>query len=678
MVPVRTPASPAAALTLAGAAAAAFGGLRLASAAPPAGAPIPIVPLLALVGGACVFGIGARLADGRRGPASPPLGEAPGDGPDPGASRRWIVAAFLLGVLVTLVYAIAGYHPLLLLGWIGSWGLATAGLWPARARRVVRLEPGEAWLLGLVLLASCLLLLPYLSRIPYEISTDEIYSVRAVRGFADGFTHDAFGLVSWWGLPALWFAAVGWLAPLLGTSIEAVRLVTAVTALLVAVPFYLWARALHGRTVATVATVLLAFAHAFIGWGRLALHQNSPLLLLALGLALLATGLGARCPLRVLWGGIALGCGFYTYPSGQIVIVVWLAALLAWLGAGRLSRNAFLRVAGVSLLGFLLAALPMLMTALLHFGDFTERARAVAVTSPGAVERLGQVWGMSGSGDIVHENVKRALLSFNAPYPYVTYDVPGQPLLDPATGILLWLGLGLAVSRFRLRGPSLAAIGFGLVYAAGFLTEGAPVHGRLLIALPFVAVLAAEALVRLATVLLPDGGRAGRGRGWALAVSLVAIVALNLAAFRSFVRHQMAAGPNDAVTAIGRTLGVGIELEGPLERYFGQGREWDPRDHVFFLSPEEAPLFRWAGPPDWHAWIAFFSDSAHVHRVEGVDDFLPGGTADFEHGFWNRAVLFLPTSVWERSGERLLERFPRLERTTITPNRRLTEIEIRR
>lgn len=668
------------ALVAVGAAASTAGGLILSGGGIEAGEPVPLFPVLALFAGAIVFGWGIRLASGPE--RAPPELAEPAHGAGraiPAAGRAWIVSAALLGAGVAAAYAVAGYHPLLFAGWAGSLALATFAVWPSRRLPArVALEAGEAWFLGAVLVASAALLLPYLGRIPYEISTDEIYSVGTVRSFAEGSARDAFGLVSWWGLPAMWFAAVARAAPLTGTSIEAVRLVTAVTALLVPVPFYLWVRTLHGRRVAIVATALLAFSHAFIGWGRLALNQNSPLLLLALALALLALGLSRRDPVGALWGGICLGLGFYTYPSGQIAVFIWLAALGAWWIARAESRGALLHLGGLSLLGFGLAVAPMLVNVLLDFGDFTQRARAVAITNPEAIERLAALWQMEDPGAIVRENVKRALLGLNAPFPYVTYYNPRHAFLDPATGILAWLGLGLAVWRPRNPGLSLAAIGFLAIYATGFLTEGAPAHGRLLIALPFVAVLGAEALVRLSGAFVPDRPLARRSLRWGLAAGLLGIILLNLSIFRGFVRHQMSAGRNDAVTAIGRTLGVGIELDGPFRRYFGQGRTWDPRHRVFFYSEEDAPLFRWGDPADWHAWISFFADSALVHRVENLDGFRPGGSADIAFEFWNRATLFLPTRVWEREEARLMERFPRLEARAITPNRRITVVDIPR
>ncbi len=673
-------------VALAGAVSASYGVVSLALTAAAPGDPFPALQVAAILLGAALFALGSGAGGaapdgGRLGRTDAPEGRArfaPWAGGIPGAARRRLAGALALAVGVAVLYGTRGYQPLILLGWVGSWLLATHALWPFRRRPAseARLAAGELALLGALVVAGSLLFFPYLDVLPYEISTDEVYFTDSVRAFVEGSERNPLGLAPWWSLPSLHFAAVSWLAPAIGTSIEAMRLVSGLTALLILAPFYLWVRALHGRTVATVATVLLPFAHAFIPWGRVALHQNAPVLLLAVALALLATGMRDRCPVKVLWGGIALGLGFYTYPSGQILIVFWLGALAALYVARAIPKRAAATVAALSLIGFALVIGPMVANALIDFERFTERAQAIAITNPAVLERLGELWGLDDAGDVVRENLKRGLLAFNGRYPYVTYFNPDHPLLDAATGTLLWLGLGVAAARLRHPGLLLAAIGFLAVYLPNLFTEGAPAHGRLLLALPFVAVLAAEALVRFVRVVVP--ARFQSRESWVRGAALAAIIVLNLHAFSAFARHQTTTGRNDAVTAIGRTLGVGIELGGPLKRFFGQGKTWPPRHHVFFVSEEEAAIFLWAGPLDWHAWISFFSDSALVHEVPDVDAFLAPETGPGSLLFWNHVTLFLPTRVWERNAARLLERHPHLERTTITPNRRLTAIEIRR
>ncbi len=660
------------ALMVFGVGAAAYGGFHFSQAAPEPGQPIPGIPAAALLVGAAMFATGFRLF----GVTAAALPELAGDWNVGGVDRRWAGAALLACAVTAGSYAIAGYHPLLLVGWVGSWLVASRSVWSARTRAShdSRLSAGEIGFLAALLATTALLVLPYLGDLPYEISTDEIFLTLAVRDFLDGTARDPFGLVPWWGLPAMYFATASIWAQMIGTSIEAMRLVTAVSALLILVPCYLWIRTLHGRTVATVATVLLAFAHAFVGWGRIALHQNSPLLLLTVALALLVLGLRDRCPLKVLWGGIVLGAGFYTYPSGQISIMIWLVALAGLLGVRRLPARAALVVGLLTVFGFLLAVAPMLVTAITEFEAFTQRAQAVAITNPQALETLGREWGLEPGAEVIRENVKRGLLAFNAPYPYVNYYNPGNALVDPVTGSLLWVGLGLAIAWLRHPGLLLATVGFLAAYLPNLFTEGAPVHGRLLIALPFVAVLSAEALVRAVRVVTPQDPKFGGLRTALLTVAVAFVAVLNLSAVRDAARWQMTTGRNDAVTAIGRTLGTNVELDGPLRRFFRQDRKWDPRNQVVYITEESEPLIRWGEPEDWHEWIGFFADGDDVHEYPNVEAFL----ADNSMPFWGELTVFVPTSAANRTMIRLSERYSHLHRTAITPNRRLSAIRIER
>lgn len=663
-------------LRFAGAVLGVGGAWRLAAATPPPPGSFPLGSVLLLVAGAALFGLSVGPDDR---PAELAVGEAPSRHPTASAAfdRDWGLAAAGLAAACVLAYAILGWSAGLLALWIGGMYAAVRALraaWvpvPDRAR----LDPGEYGVLLAVVLALALLVLPELARMPYEISTDEIYYASTVRDFASGRARDAFGLAEWWGLPAFHFWAVARLVPFVGTSIEGMRAVTAGIALMIPIAVYLWARAFWGRRVATFATVLLVFSHVFIGWGRIGLHQNAALLALAVALALLVRGLVWKCPVRLLLGGIALGAGFLTYPSAQIGIVIWLLALAIMTLTRAIQPRDLLALAVPTLAGFILCAAPVLLHAVFDFPEFAQRARAVAITNPGVVETLGAAWGLEG-GAVIVENIKRGFLGLNASYPYVTYYNPGHAFLDPVTGGLAWLGVAVALRRIARPGSALALSGLFVVWGTTALTEGAPVHGRLLAALPFIAVFCAVALDAL-LALLPTPVAGGRRSLAAAGAVLAGIAVLNLDIHHDYVRNQRATGPNDAVTAIGRHPGVGVELEGPLERYFGEGSRWDPRRHVYFVSEEGGPLFRWAASPDWHDWIAFFADSGHVHEVPTVAAFLEEGGSPGQ-GLWNRLTLVLPTAAWAANEAAVRARYPDLARRTLTPNRRITAVEIQR
>ncbi len=665
-------------VVLAGAAVAATGGGLIYLEARDPGAPAALTPVFALLAGAVAFAIGARRLD--RLPAregSEVLAGIPRGLEVPRESRGGLMLALAVCALATVLYAVVGYTPFVLAGWLAGWVVATRALWPARrpVPRHARLRAGEIAFISAVMAGLALLVLPYLATLPYEISTDEIFSIRSVRDFVDGTATDPLGLVSWWGLPALYFALTALVAGVIGTSVEAIRTLTAVTAIATVVPFYLWVRTLHGRNRATLAIVMFAFAHAFIGWGRIALHQNSPVLLLAVGMALLAVGMRDGCPVKTLWGGIAMGLGFHTYPSGQIIVLIWGGALVAALALRSVKWRDIAPVVGLSFLGFVLAMAPMLVSIIGSWDAYTARAAAVAMTNPEAIALLGRNLGLDETAAIVRENVTRGLLSFNGAYPYVTYFNPGHGFVDPATGVLLWLGLGTALTRRKRFGTVLACVGFAAVYAVGFLTEGAPVHGRLLIALPFVVVLAVEALGVIGRAIAPLGADNRRRLASAF---LVSFIVLNLVIFHNYVGDQMTRARSDEATAVGRSLGVGVEMTNPVGRFLGQEPRWDPGTLVVLVSEEEYPVFRWADEQAWRTWLGFFSQDSRVEVVAGISEFIDQPPGTFAHGFWNRAILFMRREVWSRDRARLFAAYPDLRHEPVTSNRRLVAVHLSR
>ena len=564
-----------------------------------AGEAVGIGPIVALLAGVVAFAIAVRR-EPRQDPAT---GGGPACGiPDglriPSPSLRGLRLALVVCAVTTAIYAVFGYNPFVLAGWLGALAVASRALWPERQAPAprTRLVPAEYWFLGAMMLGFALLVLPYLSTLPYEFSTDEIYSTATVRDFVDGTARDPLGLVRWWGLPALYFAMTALVGNVIGTSIEAVRMVTAFTAIATIVPFYLWVRTLHGRNTATVATLMLAFAHAFIGWGRIALHQNSPVLLLSIAMALLAIGMRDRCPLKILWGGVALGLGFHSYPSGQIMVFIWAAALCATVVLRSVSWRTVAPIAVLSGLGFLLAVAPMIVNMAGGWEAFAARAQAVAISNPAALDLMGQHLGLTDHATILRENVTRGLLSFNGAYPYVTYFNPGHGFVDPATGVLLWLGVALALTRSAPFRPPLVRRRL-----RSGLRRGLSHGGR-----PRTWTATGRATVRDGA---GRGGTSAGSGGRSLPAepggcSGVGSPARSSSHSRSSTSRSSATMPtirsrgrrSDPVTSIGRALGVGRRDDEPASTgSFGQESGWPPWESSQCSSrSEEYPVFRWA------------------------------------------------------------------------------------
>ena len=162
-------------------------------------------------------------------------------------------------------------------------------------------------------------------------------------------------------------------------------------------------------------------------------------------------------------------------------------------------------------------------------------------------------------------NVLKGLKTFNASIGDHgnIYPNRGHGFVDPLTGILLWLGVAVAVYRLsraptRRSGDLLALIGFGVLYlSSAFLITKAPNYTRLLVTLPFVAYLAAIAVETLATLAAAAferlSKRSGRFLLTSAAIALAGAVAIwNLAIFQDFATTGRDAATMSAVPAATR------------------------------------------------------------------------------------------------------------------------------
>src|SRR5262249_32255895 len=139
--------------------------------------------------------------------------------------------------------------------------------------------------------------------------------------------------------------------------------------------------------------------------------------------------------------------------------------------------------------------------------------------------------GASSVGAGIEKNIVYGLGTFNAnvrDHGWEYLDI-GHGIVDPLTGVLLWLGVGtVIVQLIRRRGPPwplLLVAGFlVLCLAFTFLVNEAPHYTRLLVTLPLVAGLAAVGVRTVATVV---GGAVLRpGPGSVASVATAAVVAL--------------------------------------------------------------------------------------------------------------------------------------------------------
>ena len=295
----------------------------------------------------------------------------------------------------------------------------------------------------------------------------------------------------------LWLYVVGLSAKLLGPTVLAVALPSALAAAATAVLVTLLSRALDPGTPWLAPFLLAAGSPWLFHYGRSGLRAISAPLFFALAALLLARA--AREPARpgpFLWVGAAVGASLYGYTACRLLPVALVLALATAWHADRDRRRAWLRAGGAAGLGFVTASLPNLLFFAAHPHEFLTRGSYVAV----------------GSGAARFANLVATLvLPFDTPHRYrfiwgdahvfdgVSAGLTGSGL-DPvplATGILFAGGLVWRLARRR--DVTTLFLAYTLVLAVALLGPMGPSLTRLFVILPVYIVFAslgAGALMR--------------------------------------------------------------------------------------------------------------------------------------------------------------------------------------
>lgn len=546
-----------------------------------------------------------------------------------------------LGVGALLRYDQSGYGRGMLMLWLAALVLLSLFFW-SRSRSVPRIARLDLAISGgLALLFSPLYLLA-LYRWPVQVSSDEIGVMTYSELYGSRSQVDLFGISEYRAFPAALFVAWGKLGDLLGgVELANMRFLQAAVGLVVIAASYALFRQLLHRPWAICASLLLGFSHSFFMISRLAMRENTAVLMEVVALALLLWGLRRNHEFATFAGGLVAGMGFYVYYPGRATFPLWILFLV---GLGLFYRQSFpvRRLVTLGLVGataFMLMAGPILIS---------ERNAPKAVTAPQREALLIYKEGRALQRDWVfakdewsgfRTNVEFGLGTFNnkvVDHAWI-YENHGHGFVDPLTGILLWLGVGVVgVGLVRRRaGPeSLLLLGSFIVLwlSFAFVVNKAPNYTRLLITLPFTAYLVAEALRWLA----------GRWRSVprasaALVVAVVVGVAVwNLAIAWDFIQD-------------GRRNGDPI---GSTGRYVQAHR--DTAGQQFYVASPYLSFGPGAGR------IRLFAGEAQVGTDVNASE-LPGFSASPPF------ALFMMRGAWSTAGDPLTQRYPQGRLRNVVP-----------
>lgn len=378
---------------------------------------------------------------------------------------------------------------------------------------------------------------------------------------------------------------------LFGASAVSVRLLSVLVGAATVSLIYLVGRRIWSEGVGLVAALLLVGSHWHVHYSRLGMTNiwDPFLALLAPGLIIIARQQGTRR--AWLWAGLAAGANAYVYTSSHLLPFILAALFLYFLLFDRASLAGQGRhmLAGLALAA--VVALPLWRFYVLNPGIYMERANTLGIVETGwLVEEAAR--GGASVVAMAGRQLLQAALAFNYSLDTSNLFNPGVPLLGFWSALLLVLGMGVALLRWRQLRYALLLIWLGVtIVFAGALLLDPPASHRLLVAAPAVHLLAALGLVELARLALAMRERRPTARATLAGLGLLAVLIAAGDIFFYFGPYRAAYRFGDRNTEI--AYGVANYLEtlpaGSVAYFHGPPVMYVEFPTIPFLAPNFRP-----------------------------------------------------------------------------------------
>ena len=381
-------------------------------------------------------------------------------------------------------------------------------------------SPGrwEMVLLAAILLVAALFRLYRLEAAPPGLQHDEVFHGHDASVVLQG-THLIYFESNAGNEPLFVYLMAGAIA-LFGGNYLGIRLAAVLCGLTTIIFTYLLARKAFGYRVALVASAGLAVSFWPVFLSRVGLRAASLPPMAAAAAYFFWAGLkqpkvGRRWRVYFALAAVFLGGTLYTYPASRVIPLIFLLFLLYL----ALFNRPLLRKQwrGISLT-FALAALVAVPIGLYIWTHPQADAR---------LQQLSQPLGLLAQGDprLVIKSTLDTLKMFTLRGdPVWRYNLAGRPVFEPLSGALFYLGLALALLRWRQSRYAFLALWLPLALAPSMITDCAPSFLRASGALPVVYIFPALAVEAAWRWLV---GRFGHRVGYGLAGALLLLLAGN-------------------------------------------------------------------------------------------------------------------------------------------------------
>lgn len=360
---------------------------------------------------------------------------------------------------------------------------------PRLWRRVtVRVANKELMCLVVIVAVSSFLRLYRLDQLPIGLSADTAYKGVAASRILHG-DFPIFFAEDWGGVEPMYMYVLAAFMHLLGMTPLVLKATSAVIGIVTVPTLYLLARDLFdSRPIGLLSSFWLAVSYWHLNYSRLGWEIILVPLFVIVTVYFLWRALKSGRPIDFVLAGVCLGASMYTYQAARALAILFVLYLVVWsLMHKRSWRRDGARM-GLSLLVATFVFCPLGGYFLTHPDSFTGHANNVSIFNP-------ELNGGSPLGALVSSTAKTVAMFHLLPDPNWRHNPSQRPILDPITGVLFLLGLGITVLRFRRPQYLLILVWILTMSLPAVLTaSGLPHSSRSIGLLPVACILPAIGL----------------------------------------------------------------------------------------------------------------------------------------------------------------------------------------
>lgn len=346
-----------------------------------------------------------------------------------------------------------------------------------------------------------------LNLLPIQMSVDEVVNLAETRDVISQ-ARDWLGPSHYHDYPNMGYVCFGYAARFFGDlSVTTLREANALVGVIIVLALYLFYRSCCQRLVAVSAASVAGFNHALIGLSRIGIRGNIDVLIEVVAYSVLIRAAKLRCQFSAFLGGAVAGGAYYFYYPARSTIIVWV--LVNVLVAAKLDKSQRRMVAqlyAISFLAFSMTALPEMIASAERADPYMKQQ--LLFTKEGMAQQMDRESTNNPAIAYLH-NVTNSLTAFNSAKGdhWGNYWNPGYGIVEPITGLLLWIGL-LGLVRFRKKEnevnwvAAVSLVGFSLLlFLYTFVIGTAPSYTRLILLLPFIGFLAVNGALSLGKMI---------------------------------------------------------------------------------------------------------------------------------------------------------------------------------